>query len=67
MDLRRRAALADAPDEQLSKPWHFSFGEQMISHDSRTLSFHQSCVIGLSDLPVPAPMSRPPDGQRSPR
>ena len=36
MDVRCRTALADAPDEQLSQPWRFSFGEQMISHDSRT-------------------------------
>jgi len=34
-----RAALAKASDEELAQPWKFSFGEHLISHDSRSLTY----------------------------
>jgi hypothetical protein len=62
-----RAALAAASDEHLSKPWKFSFGEQLISHNPRSLSFRSMCFdhlihhtsqlgvyLRLNDIPVPA-------------
>ena len=36
-----RAALAVANDEQLSRPWKFSYGEQLISNNPRSLCFRQ--------------------------
>ncbi len=64
---RCRAALAAARDEQLATPWRFSFGEQLISEDPRSLSFRRLCFnhlihhvaqigvyLRLKDIPVPA-------------
>src|SRR5258707_11363033 len=36
-----RASLAAASDEHLSKPWKFSYGEQLISNNPRSLCFRQ--------------------------
>ncbi len=62
-----RAALAAASDEHLSRPWRFTFGEQLISNNSRSLSFRQmffyhmihhvaqlGVYLRLNDIPVPA-------------
>ena len=62
-----RAALAAATDESLAAPWRFSFGEHLISENSRSLSFRQMCFnhlvhhtaqlgvyLRLLDIPVPA-------------
>ena len=77
---RCRAALAAATDEHLSRPWRFSFGEQMISHDSRTRSFRQmyfnhmvhhvaqlGVYLRLNNLPVPALYGPSADEQWSPK
>jgi len=42
-----RAAIAAANDEQLAKQWRFSFGEHVISNDSRSLSFQRMCLHHL--------------------
>ncbi len=42
-----REALADASDEALAAPWRFSFGEQLISNDARSLSFRTMCMNHL--------------------
>jgi uncharacterized damage-inducible protein DinB len=62
-----RTALAAASDERLSALWRFSFGEQVIANDPRSLCFrqmffnhlvHHTAQLGvylrLNDLPVPA-------------
>jgi uncharacterized damage-inducible protein DinB len=62
-----RASLAAASDDKLSQPWKFSFGEQIISNNSRSLCFrqmffnhlvHHTAQLGvylrLNDIPVPA-------------
>jgi uncharacterized damage-inducible protein DinB len=62
-----RAAIAAASDEHLSAPWRFSFGEHLISNNSRSKSFrimcfdhliHHTAQLGvylrLNDIPVPA-------------
>ena len=62
-----RAALASATDEQLAAPWRFSFGEQLISNDPRSVSFRRMCFnhlvhhvaqlgvyLRLNGIPVPA-------------
>ncbi len=62
-----RAALAGATDAHLQMPWEFRFGEQLISRDSRLLSFrkmyfnhliHHTAQLGvyfrLLGVPVPA-------------
>ena len=61
-----RAAIAAASDEHLSKDWKFTFGEHLISHDTRGKSFrimcfdhliHHTAQLGvylrLNNLPVP--------------
>jgi uncharacterized damage-inducible protein DinB len=62
-----RKAIASASDEDLSKEWRFSFGEQVICNNSRSLTFRQMCFnhlihhtaqlgvyLRLNDIPVPA-------------
>ncbi len=74
------AALAAASDEQLAAPWRFSFGEHLISNDSRSLSFrrmffnhliHHVAQLGvylrLNDVPVPALYGPSADEQWSPK
>jgi uncharacterized damage-inducible protein DinB len=75
-----RAALAAATDEDLSKDWKFSFGEHLISHDSRSKSFrimcfdhmiHHTAQLGvylrLNNLPVPALYGPSADEQWAPK
>jgi len=38
-----RSALATSSDEDLAKVWKFSFGEQLISNDIRSLTFRKMC------------------------
>jgi uncharacterized damage-inducible protein DinB len=62
-----RAALAAASDEHLSALWKFSFGDQVICNNPRSLTFRQMCFnhlihhtaqlgvyLRLNDIPVPA-------------
>ena len=62
-----RDAIAAASDAHLSAPWRFSFGEQIISNNPRSLTFRQMCFnhlihhtaqlgvyLRLNDIPVPA-------------
>lgn len=62
-----REALAQASDEHLAKTWRFTFGEHLISENSRAKSFrqmffdhliHHTTQLGvylrLNDIPVPA-------------
>ncbi len=75
-----REALAGATDEHMSAPWRFSFGEQLISHDSRSKSFrmlffdhliHHVAQLGvylrLNGIPVPALYGPSADEQWSPK
>jgi uncharacterized damage-inducible protein DinB len=77
---RCRAALSAANDEQLAAPWRFSFGEQLISNDSRSLSFrrmffnhliHHVAQLGvyfrLNGVAVPALYGPSADEQWSPK
>lgn len=74
-----RVALAAADNEHLAAHWRFSFGEQIISDDSRSLSFRQMCFnhlvhhtaqlgvyLRLNDIPVPALYGPSADEQWSP-
>ena len=62
-----RAALAAASDEHLGAPWKFTWGEHLISHNPRSLSFREMCFnhmvhhvaqlgvyLRLNGIPVPA-------------
>lgn len=62
-----RDAIAGASDEILSAPWRFSFGEQVICNNPRSLTFRQMCFnhlihhtaqlgvyLRLNEIPVPA-------------
>jgi uncharacterized damage-inducible protein DinB len=62
-----RASLAAASDEHMQKAWRFSFGEHVISNDSRLLSYrmfffnhmvHHTAQLGvylrLNGIAVPA-------------
>jgi uncharacterized damage-inducible protein DinB len=75
-----RAAIASASDEHLSKLWKFSFGEHLISHNSRAQTFRTMCFdhlihhtaqlgvyLRLNDLPVPALYGPSADEQWSPK
>ena len=75
-----RAALERATDEDLAKPWRFSWGEQLLSHDSRSLSFRRMCFnhlihhvaqlgvyLRLNNVPVPALYGPSADEQWSPK
>jgi uncharacterized damage-inducible protein DinB len=61
-----RDALAKASDERLMALWKFSFGEHLISHTPRSLTFRTMCFdhlvhhtaqlgvyLRLNDIPVP--------------
>ncbi len=74
-----RASLAAASDEQLSQPWKFSYGEQLISNNPRSLCFrqmffnhliHHTAQLGvylrLNDIPVPSLYGPSADEQWSP-
>jgi len=75
-----RAALAAATDAHMLQPWRFSFGEHLISHDSRAASFRKLCFdhlihhtsqlgvyLRLLDIPVPALYGPSADEQWSPK
>ena len=75
-----RAAIAAASDEHLSAPWKFSFGEHLISHESRSKSFRTMCFdhlihhtaqlgvyLRLNDIPVPALYGPSADEQWAPK
>jgi uncharacterized damage-inducible protein DinB len=75
-----RTTLAAATDEYLSQPWKFSYGEQLISNNSRSLSFRNMCFdhlihhtaqlgvyLRLNDIPVPALYGPSADEQWSPK
>ncbi len=75
-----RAALAGATDEQLAAPWRFSFGDQLISNDPRSVSFRRMCFnhlvhhvaqlgvyLRLNGIPVPALYGPSADEQWSPK
>lgn len=62
-----RAAIAAASEEDMAKEWPFTYGEHVISKNSRLLSFRQMCFnhlihhtaqlgvyLRLNDIPVPA-------------
>jgi uncharacterized damage-inducible protein DinB len=74
-----RASLAAAGDEHLSKPWKFSYGEQLISNNPRSLCFrqmffnhlvHHTAQLGvylrLNEIPVPSLYGPSADEQWSP-
>lgn len=61
-----RKALAAASDEQLAQPWKFSFGDRVISNDTRSKTYrnmffnhliHHRAQLGvylrLNEIPVP--------------
>lgn len=75
-----RAALAAATDEHMAARWRFSFGEQLISNESRSRSFRSMCFdhlihhvaqlgvyLRLNDIPVPALYGPSADEQWSPK
>ncbi len=75
-----RAALAAATDNHLATHWRFSFGEQLLSNDPRSLSFrrmffnhliHHVAQLGvylrLNGVPVPALYGPSADEQWSPK
>ncbi len=75
-----RSAVAAATDEQWAARWRFSFGEQLISNDSRAASFrrmffnhliHHVAQLGvylrLNGIPVPALYGPSADEQWSPK
>lgn len=62
-----RAALAAASDQHLAALWKFSFGDNVISHNPRSMAFRTMCFdhlvhhtaqlgvyLRLNDIPVPA-------------
>jgi uncharacterized damage-inducible protein DinB len=74
-----RDSLAAASDENLSQPWKFSYGEQLISNNQRSLCFrqmffnhlvHHTAQLGvylrLNDIPVPSLYGPSADEQWSP-
>ncbi len=75
-----RSALASASDEHLAAEWPFSFGPQIISKTSRTLTYrtmffnhliHHTAQLGvylrLNDIPVPSLYGPSADEQWSPK
>jgi len=75
-----RAALAAASDESLSAMWKFSFGEHVISHETRSKTFRMMCFdhlihhtsqlgvyLRLLEIPVPALYGPSADEQWSPK
>jgi uncharacterized damage-inducible protein DinB len=77
---RCRAALAGANDQALAAQWRFSFGDQLISNDARSLCFrrmffnhliHHVAQLGvylrLNGIPVPALYGPSADEQWPPK
>jgi uncharacterized damage-inducible protein DinB len=77
--VRCRASLSAASDEHLSRPWKFSYGEQLIANNPRSMCFrgmffnhliHHTAQLGvylrLNDIPVPALYGPSADEQWSP-
>lgn len=75
-----RAALEAASDEHLAARWKFTFGEHLISHESRSRSFRTMCFdhmihhvaqlgvyLRLNNVPVPALYGPSADEQWSPK
>jgi uncharacterized damage-inducible protein DinB len=75
-----RAALASASDEQLAALWRFSFGEHLISHNPRSMTFRVMCFghmvhhtaqlgvyLRLNDIPVPGLYGPSADEQLIPK
>ena len=75
-----RASIAAATDEQLAAHWRFSFGEHVISNESRSRTFRSMCFdhlihhvaqlgvyLRLNDIPVPALYGPSADEQWSPK
>lgn len=75
-----RAALASASDEYMEKVWPFSFGEQLISSVTRSMTFRMMCFnhlihhtaqlgvyLRLNGVPVPALYGPSADEQWSPK
>ena len=74
-----RASIEAASDAHLAARWRFSFGEHLISEDSRAQAFRQMCFnhlvhhtaqlgvyLRLNDVPVPALYGPSADEQWSP-
>lgn len=75
-----RKALATASNEDLEQRWRFSWGEQLISNNTRAVSFRQMCLyhlvhhvaqlgvyLRLNNIPVPALYGPSADEQWSPK
>ena len=75
-----RSALAAASDAHLAAKWRFSYGEHLISNDTRSATFrrvffnhliHHVAQLGvylrLNDIPVPALYGPSADEQWSPK
>ena len=75
-----RAALQSASDDHLRAPWRFTWGEQLISDDSRIRQFrsiffnhliHHVAQVGvylrLNNIPLPALYGPSADEQWSPK
>jgi uncharacterized damage-inducible protein DinB len=75
-----RSAIANASDEHLSALWKFSFGEHVISHNPRSMTFRVMCFdhmvhhtaqlgvyLRLNDIPVPGLYGPSADEQWEPK
>ena len=75
-----RGKLASCSDESLAAKWKFSFGEHVISHETRSKTFRMMCFdhlihhtsqlgvyLRLLDIPVPALYGPSADEQWSPK
>jgi len=75
-----RAAIAKASNDHLTALWKFSFGEQVISHNPRSMTFRTMCFdhlvhhtaqlgvyLRLNDIPVPGLYGPSADEQWMPK
>ncbi len=75
-----RAAISATSDEEMVKPWRFSFGEHVVSNESRSATFRLMCFnhlvhhvaqlgvyLRLNDIAVPALYGPSADEQWSPK
>ncbi len=75
-----RSAIASASDDHMAGKWRFTWGEQLISNESRSRSFRSMCFdhlihhvaqlgvyLRLNDIPVPALYGPSADEQWSPK
>jgi uncharacterized damage-inducible protein DinB len=75
-----RKSLANASDEQMTRPWKFTYGEHLISDAARSVAFrqmffnhlvHHTAQLGvylrLNDIPVPALYGPSADEQWAPK